>query len=114
MFQLPAQALCAPSLLTMAVECSGVGHLPEPMAGLPWGGAVGRAMVQGTCASTSPVAKASRVGWGGVGVLPSHLGCVSSSTFMAVASPDPKRKSVVGEYTHNNKFLQCFTAISVP
>lgn len=31
--ELPAQALCTPSLLTMAVGCSGVGDLPEPMAG---------------------------------------------------------------------------------
>lgn len=32
-FQLPARALCAPSLLTVAVGCSGVRDLPDPVAG---------------------------------------------------------------------------------
>lgn len=58
---------------------------------------------------TSPGAKASRVGWGGVGVLPSSLGCVSSSTFMAVAILIPKGRAWSG----NTHMITCFFNVSL-
>lgn len=58
---------------------------------------------------TSLVAKASRAGWGGVGMIPSHLGWVSSSTFMAVAVLIPKGRAWSG----NTHIIRGFFSVSL-
>lgn len=58
---------------------------------------------------TSSVAKASQVGRYGVGVLPSSLGCVSSSTSMAVAILIPKGRVWSG----NIGMILCFFNVSL-